>query len=179
MSDEIKPLDQQEPMKPKRGRPKGSKSKVVNLKAIRAARALLECNTNPEAYKKLHPNATDSSASKNAHRLVTPETIEALKELLQADRLVDITKDNLVRLFTVVVAKYMSGKESGANFIRALENLKQLVPEFVDRKLVNEVSVMTEKDIDKELEKFGVTPDVIKRYSSLDSAQGAGLPRDN
>lgn len=179
MSEERKPLDQQEPLKPKRGRPEGSKDRRVNVKAIRAARALLECRTNKEAYKKLHPDTTDSSANKNAHRLITPETIDALKELLQADRLVDITKDNLVRLFTVVVAKYMSGKETGANFIRALENLKQLVPEFVDRKLVSEISVMTEKDIDKELEKFGVAPDVIKRYASMDTAPGAGLPRDN
>lgn len=165
---------------PKKGRPKGSKRKAIRTtKALRAARALLDCTSNKAAYMKLYPKSKPFSAACNSSRLITPEVIEIMQEMLQSEKLVDITKENLIRLFTIVIAKYMSGKESGANFIRALENLKQLVPDFVDRRMVKEVSSMSESDIDKELEALGVKPDAFKRFESLGLSQGESLSANN
>jgi len=122
------------------------------VKAIKNAKALLEHPHAKEAYKSLHPKCKkDRSAETQCHRMLTPETIQEMRNILQMDQISVINKDTLVKLFMLVVTRWTQGKEKTSDFLRALESLKQLAPEFVSRSLSGEIERMSESDLDKEI----------------------------
>jgi len=132
----------------KRGRPSAKQ-----IKALKYAKSLLDCNTIEEAYMETH-KCTKTSANKQAHRMLTPEVLENMKFLIQMDSPINVNKDTLVRLFTMVIARWMDGQEKTADYLRALESLKQLAPEFVDRKAISDLEKMSDDDLNKEIKRL-------------------------
>jgi hypothetical protein len=152
------PTNQAQPSK-KRGRPKGSN--YEQIKKAKFAHALRKTKSLEDAYLLTHKNATPESAAKNAHRMLTPEVVQMVKEQLAMDAMADVNKTNLVKLFWMVIGRWMTGREKTADFLRALENMKELVPEFVKRTGIDDMSKKTDEELSAEIKKLlgeGVIP---------------------
>ena len=125
-----------EPRK-RKGYRKAGRPTMKDVRNLKNAKALLESATAKEAYKMTHPKCNDSSATQQAHRMITPEVLEIMRGLITMDQPLAIDKETMTKLFMLVVARWMQGNEKTTDFLRALESLKQLAPEFVDRKEIS------------------------------------------
>lgn len=160
--------EQQLPEQPKRkrGRPKGSKNKGYGkrgrpsrreIKDLLTAKNILEEGSLEAAYKKTHPNSQPQSTKANCHRILTPEVKEYIHNLLEMEQLAKTTRENMEKFFYLVIARWAQGKEKTSDYLRALENLKELVSDFKKHSHVEEdVYNKTPEEIDKELLDFGI-----------------------
>jgi hypothetical protein len=120
-------------------------------KARKQAKAIVDSNSLTDAYKKTHPKSSDESARKNAWRMFNEEVEAEIDRMLKLTKGWEVTKDGITKIIKMVVARYYAGKESGANALRAIELASKLIPEFVDRKAIQDYSKMSEDQIDNEL----------------------------
>lgn len=132
-------------------------------RTLEQVKALLESKTTTEAYMKTHPNSTKESAYKNQWKMWNnPDLVVEFKKALDMSRPMEVTRENLEKLFMMVVVSWISGKERTSDYIKALEILSKLVPDFVDRKQISEYERMTPEDLDKEIKRltsYGQTPE--------------------
>lgn len=127
--------------------PKKLTRKQVKLQA----NAIMESDTLKEAYKKTH-NCSDNTASKHAWEMLrNPEIVAELEKQLATVKPLEINKVNLVKCLTLVIQSWQSGKEKTADFIRAVEILSRLVPEFSEKHSVEAYQSMTDEQIAKTL----------------------------
>ena len=124
------------------------------------ARALMSCQTQEDAYIKVHPEATSESARKNAWRMANKPEVKAEIERLQMSlkdvrtkitdtNPVDITKQNLIKLYYMVIEGWILGKERTSDVLNAIKELSKLVPDFVDRKEVNSYAHLDKQGLSK------------------------------
>jgi len=133
----------------KRGRP--SYKDVKNLKI---ANALLTTDTAKDAYLKVHPNASPETARCHGGEMITPEVLAEVRRILATDPMINITKDAVVRMLMVVISQYFQGKAKAQDYLRAVENLKELCPEFKQRFEHDDLQKRTAKEIDDELRRL-------------------------
>lgn len=136
----------------KRGKPT---SKDINT--LKDAKAILESNNMIDAYMKRHPKSSRFSARCNANRMITPEVMEKVRQLLQLDKLGETTKDLLEKVLHMVIARWLNGEERTGDMLTAIGYLSKLVPDFKDRQLIEDLSKKSPAEIDDELRKLGVT----------------------
>ena len=144
-----------------RGYAKRGTKKYRQIKDLKAAKAILESNSLQEAYSKLHPNSTPYSSNKNAFRLVTPEVIENVRRILQLEKAGVATRENIEKLLFIVVAQYFQGDVKPADFLRSLELLSQLVPDFKQRLGVEDLTQLKPEELYARLRRYGVNPDTL------------------
>lgn len=124
------------------------------------AKALMSCQTQEDAYLKVHPEATSMSAKKNAWRMANNPQVKAEIERLQlslkdiqgvitSTNPVDITKENLIKLYYMVIQNWVLGRERTGDAINAIKELSKLVPDFVDRKEVNTYAHLKKDELAK------------------------------
>lgn len=139
------------PKKPK-GYGKRGRPTAKQVRNLRFAKALLEAPTVKEAYKMTHPNCkSEDSASVQSHRMITPEVVEEMRRILQTEQIAPINKENLVKLFMLVITGWQQGTEKTSDMLRAMEALKELVPDFKDRK---EITTLSESELDQEINRL-------------------------
>lgn len=113
--------------------------------------AIMDSKSLTEAYKKTH-NCTDETAKKNAYLMLkNPDIIAELEKQLDNVKAININKANLIKMLTMVVQNWQSGAEKTSDFLRAVELLSRLVPEFSDKHSVEHYQNMSDADINKEL----------------------------
>jgi len=130
-----------------------------DVKLLKQVKAVLESNSLTDAYLKTHPNSSRESAKANAYRIITPELMEELRRVLALDKVAHTTRETIEKILYLVIAKWTKGDERTGDMIRALELLSKLVPDFKDRHQMEDISQLSEKDIDIKLKQLGVNPD--------------------
>lgn len=118
------------------GRPKSGdehRRKVV-------AKAIIEDPKLQEKYLAQHPT-----------QMLSSEVQMALDQMLGGLPLWDVTKEKICQFLQFVILRYMQGKESGANALRAVELAAKLVPDFKDRKEVSEIDKLNPEQVDQAL----------------------------
>lgn len=114
-------------------------------------KAIMESKSLTEAYKKTH-NCSDATANAHASDMLKrPEVVAELEKQLEAMRPVEVNKNNLIKLLTMVVSNWQSGKERTSDFLKAIELLSRLVPEFSDKRDINIYQNMTDEQLDQEI----------------------------
>ena len=123
----------------------------LNKKAVlEQAKAIMTSRTLTEAYKKSHPNASHATADANCSDMLKhPAVLKKVEELINLAAPMEVTRQSIIKLYQTILERYLTGQENGANFIRALENLQKLVPDFVDRREVNSYEHMSDEELDK------------------------------
>lgn len=156
-----------EPNKPKkRGWPKGRKRgrpKKKEIKDLLMAKDIIEHGIEG-AYQKNHPSSTPHSTVSNAHRVLTKEVKEMVRDLLAMDQIAEVNKENLIKFYQLMLALFLKGDKrvKASDFRGAIDSLSKLVPDFKDRQLVEELGNKDESEIDEELKKFGINPDKLR-----------------
>lgn len=131
------------------------KSMRNKMKAIEQAKALLESKTMYEAYKKTHPDSTEKSAKKNAHRMWNnPELLVEFQKAIQMDKPMTVSRDSLEKLLMMVVVRWANGMERTSDYLKAVETLSRLVPDFKDRKEISEYEKMSPEQLDQEILRY-------------------------
>lgn len=114
-----------------------------------AVKALMSSKTQAEAYLKVHPESSKKNAERNASRFFnSPEILNEIDSLLSSTEEMAVNKSNLVKLLGVVIKGKLQGKEQTKDFLKAIEIMSKLVPDFVDRKSVGDYDQMQDKDLD-------------------------------
>ncbi len=145
------------PKKPE-GYGKPGKPTTKDVNTLKDAKAILESNTMVDAYLKRHPKSSRYSAKCNAGRMITPEVMKKVRELLQLDKLGETSKDLLEKVLQMVIARWLNGEEKTSDMLAAIGILTKLVPDFKDRQVLEDLSKKSPEEIDKELkEKYGIT----------------------
>lgn len=130
----------------------------MNRKRVKEqVKAILECKTAVQAYKKTH-NCTDETAKKNAYLMFkNPDILNELEKQLNEMKTINVNKENIIKLYQSIILDYQRQKTDGymgiktSDIIRVLENLQKLVPDFVDRQSVATYDHMTDEQLDKEI----------------------------
>jgi len=145
----------------KSGRPsKKDKQKLgKKIKDIKFAKALIESNSLTDAYLKTHPKSSKKSASINVYRVLKPEVIETLKELLQLEKIAVTNREMIEKILQIVIAKWVSKEERTNDMLKAIDILTKLVPEFKERIGVEDLSQLPETEVNARLKLLGVDPD--------------------
>lgn len=151
------------PEVPRKKRKYTKKRKFLqHIRTLKAAKAIMNPKNKSikDAYKELYPNQSQATVDAHYLKIVTPEVVERVKQVLSKDQVAVINKDTIVKLFMHVITLYFAGGVKTGDFIRALENLKELVPDFKQR--TESSSSKSEDEINKILkDKFGIElPDV-------------------
>lgn len=116
-------------------------------------KAIMESNTLTEAYMKTH-NCSENTAQKHcSDMLKNPDVVVALDKVLEGIAPIHVNKESITKLLTLVVTKWQDGKERTSDFLRALELLSKLVPEFVDRKAIQDYENMDDEALNREISK--------------------------
>lgn len=125
----------------------------MNKKAVKEqARAILDSKTLNEAYLKTHPDATYNSADKNAWKMLkNPQVVEELERLMDKVKPLEVNKANLIKLLTMIVQNWQDKKERTSDFLRAIEILARLVPEFNEKKSIDVYGHMSEEQLNNEI----------------------------
>ena len=163
--------------KPKRGRgrPKGSKnrpnSEKKQIENMLLAKKIVEEGDVVKAYSKHMKEkglkGSPDYAVANCHRVLSKEVKDLVREYLGMDAIADVTRDTLVKLYQLIVAKFIQGddKIKASDFIKTLDSLSRLVPDFKDRHELDDISKKSEEDIDSEIDmlvqKFSRKPEVL------------------
>lgn len=145
-------------MKRKRGRPKKK-----DVKDMLMAKDIIEHGIEG-AYQKNHPNSKPHSTVSNAHRVLTKEVKEYVRELLAMDKIAEVNKENLVKFYQLMIAMFLKGDKrvKASDYRGAIDSLAKLVPDFKDRREIEDLSNKSEGEIDEELKKFGVNPEQLR-----------------
>lgn len=105
------------------------------------------------AYKKTHPGSSKKSAENNGKRLLEHEaTMAEFDKLFEQAKPFDVTKEKIITMYREVLQGWVNREDTRiktADFLRALENLQKLCPEFVDRKEIDSYQHMSEDELDK------------------------------
>lgn len=127
--------------------------KKLNRKQIKEqVNAIMTEPTLKDAYKKTH-NCSDNTANKHAWEMLrNPEILKELEKQLENTKPLEINKSNLVKMLTMVVQSWQSGSEKTADFLRAIELLSRLVPEFSEKRSTEHYHNMSEDQLAKELQ---------------------------
>jgi len=121
-------------------------------RAKEVVKALAAGKTLTQTYALTHPNATLRSANKNCWRLWTEEVMDELDKLLKESQTIQVTKENMVKLIQVVVKKGLQGEAKWADYLKALDMLSKLVPEFsISKHEIEMYSNLSDEDLDREL----------------------------
>jgi hypothetical protein len=147
----MEPNQENNPQLPKKPRRKRHSSREA--KNLQVVKALLSSKSPAEAYMKMHPNCTPTSAQKNAKRMLTPEVMEEFRRVLAIDKLAIVNRDNLEKMLMLVVVGWTQGKEKTQDYLRAVEILTRLDPDFSKK-----VDLKDEAAINKRLEELGYKP---------------------
>lgn len=136
----------------RRGRPT-----MRNWRDLKRAKSLIDNNLDiHKAYQEMNPDSKPASTKTNAYRLLTENVIENVRHLLALNVSTVVSRDTLVKMLHLVIARYTEGDETGANYVQAVRLLSQLVPEFGDRiKTVDETPASLD-EVDKQLKALGV-----------------------
>ena len=127
---------------------------MAGMKAKEQVKAILESNTLTDAYLKTHPNSTYKSAVKNGYRMLrNKDVVKSLEEIFDLQEPMAVTRDNMVKVFQTVVARWQRGMEKTQDMLRAAENLSKLVPEFVNRQEIDSYHTMQEPELRQELDR--------------------------
>lgn len=114
-------------------------------------KAIMESKTLTQAYMKTH-NCSENTAKKHAYEMMkNPEIVAEIDKQLSLVKAVDVNKQSLVKLLTLVVMSWQNGTEKTADFLRAIELLSRLVPEFSDKHTIEHYQNMTDDQINSEL----------------------------
>lgn len=114
-----------------------------------AAKALMSSKSQVEAYIKVHPESSKENAKRNASRFFNNEAIvNEINGMLDGVEEMAVNKGNLVKLLGMVIKGKMQGKERTSDFLKAIELMSKLVPEFIDRKAINDYEQMKDTDLD-------------------------------
>lgn len=126
----------------------------MNKKRVKEqVKAIMECKTITEAYKKTH-NCTQDTAEKNAYKMLkNPDIIAELEKQLGEMKTIDINKSNLIKLYQSIILAWQTQdpRVKASDVIRVFENLQKLVPEFVDRQSIATYEHMTDEQLDREI----------------------------
>lgn len=134
----------------------------VSKKVIKEqAKAIMQSNTLQEAYMKIHPESSLENANRNAYRMMkNPALLAELEKQLENVKPMEVNKTNLLRLLTMVIQSWQNGSEKTADFLRAIELLSRLVPDFSDKKQIEVYNNMDDAQLNKELgerlKKYGI-----------------------
>lgn len=124
-------------------------------RTLEQVKALLESKTVTEAYMKTHPRSSRASAEKNQWTMWNnPDLVTEFKKALDMERPMTVNKENLEKLLMMVVVGWTHGKERTTDFVKVIELLSKLVPDFVDRKQVSEYERMSSEDLEKEIKRL-------------------------
>lgn len=136
-------------------------SKGISKKQIKEqVKALMTSKSDYEAYMKIHPESSIENAKKNAYRMMkNPELLKELEKQLENTKPIEVNKTNILRMLTMIVQNWQDGKEKTADFLRAIELLSRLVPDFSDKKSIELYSNMDEKQLNDTL------AEKIRKYS--------------
>jgi hypothetical protein len=132
---------------------KGSRVKTKEAQNLQVVKALMESRTPGEAYQKLHPNCTAESAAKNAKRMLTPEVMDEFKQLLAIDKLTIVNRENLEKMLMLVLVGWTQGKEKTQDYLKALDILTKLSPDFAQK-----YENLSDDDVTKKLKELGWNP---------------------
>lgn len=124
----------------------------MNRKKVKEqVKAIMDSKSLTEAYMKTH-NCTENTAKKHAYRMLrNPEILAELEKQMDAVKPVDVNKTNLIKMLTMVIQNWQEGAEKTADFLRAVEILSRLVPEFSDKKSIEMYNNMDDKTLNDEL----------------------------
>lgn len=125
------------------------------------AKAILESKTLVEAYKKTH-NCNDNTARSHCSDMLNnPQVMAELEKMLDTMKTIDVTKANIIKLYQSIILDYQADRNGvrASDVIRVLENLQKLVPEFVDRHVVENYENMTDEQLTKAIQ------DKIQRFN--------------
>lgn len=118
-------------------------------KVKESVKVLMDSATQVEAYLKLHPNSTELNAKRNASRFFNnPEILSELNRLLDSTEEMNVNKANIVKLLGIVIKGKLNGSERTCDFLKAIELMSKLVPDFVDRKSIGDYDQMKDTDLD-------------------------------
>lgn len=126
------------------------------INALKNAAILIKNNFDTkESYKEITGNPDDKNAQANGNKLYTPEVMNAVKQLLGTDQIIEDNKKTITKFIELVLARYMAGREFGNTAIAALRLLKDIDPELGKSKVeFDNVSKMDEKQLDEEIAKY-------------------------
>lgn len=142
---------------PRQLKPKGAQQ----LRDLRKLKAIIEHKTLKDAYKSLHPNASDATAKVNGSKMLTEAIFEDVKRLMGLEAVVKADKEILEKVLFLVVSRWMGGGEKTIDMIAAIRELTKLVPEFKDKLQVEDITNASEEELDRKLRSFGYDPSVI------------------
>lgn len=129
--------------------------KKREMKKKQAAIALATSKTAEEAYRKLHPEASDKSVRSNAWRLLAdPGIQDEVNKLVSKNLGFKVSKQTLVTLLSVIITNGLEGRESTSNMLEAIKVLARLVPEFNEKVDVNSFERLPETELDAEIKRL-------------------------
>ena len=112
-------------------------------------KAIMDSKTLTDAYMKTH-NCTRETARKNAGNMLKNPAIAAeLEKQMNLIKPIEVNKNNIIRMLTMVVQNWQQGEEKTTDFLRAIELLSRLVPEFSDKHTIETYQNMSEDELNK------------------------------
>lgn len=139
--------------------PRKYTKRYAQLKLYENIKAILESNTLREAYLKTHPKSSFKSAGSNAFRMITPELFQELKRLLELEKIAETSRETIEKLIFIVFARWANREERTSDMLTALNILTKLIPDFKERFGIEDISQLSEQEIDERLKRFNVKPD--------------------
>lgn len=124
----------------------------MNRKKVKEqVKAIMDSKSLTEAYMKTH-NCSQDTAKKHAYRMLrNPEILAELEKQMDAVRPIDVNKTNLVKMLTMVIQNWQEGVEKTADFLRAVEILSRLVPDFSEKKSIETYTNLDDKALNDEI----------------------------
>lgn len=117
--------------------------------------ALLNAPTAKAAYMALNPNASEATAESAGSKLLTPEMLEKLREMISIDPKIKTTRVTIERFIFHLLSQYMAGKIRPTDAIRSLELLSKLIPDFKTNVAVEDLTNLSKEEINKRLLDLG------------------------
>ena len=137
---------------------KSRRQMAKELRDLKATKAVLTNPTLRAAYEEIHPGCSKKSSSKNMGRVLTPEVFANVKRLLNMESFVQANKDILEKVLFLMVSRWLSGQEKTSDAIQAIRELTKLVPEFSDKLQIEDLTKVSEEELDGKLRSLGFDP---------------------
>jgi len=90
--------------------------------------------------------------------VLTPEVFANVKRLLNMESFVQANKDILEKVLFLMVSRWLSGQEKTSDAIQAIRELTKLVPEFSDKLQIEDLTKVSEEELDGKLRSLGFDP---------------------
>ena len=81
--------------------------------------------------------------------LKNPAIAAELEKQMNLIKPIEVNKNNIIRMLTMVVQNWQQGEEKTTDFLRAIELLSRLVPEFSDKHTIETYQNMSEDELNK------------------------------